>query len=183
MFSTGCAHLPAKKPGTNVCELYCDVGEMIVNFVISVTYVYLIISSKYSAGTPDLFSVPVPSLIPTVLPLLQPQLQARPRKSCSLHCQVPNQFCCSSDPNRQGEAVWRNERKDDRHRSRQMEGMRHRVPNSGKVLRERFVLLSSATLHCPSFSLLPCLLFIPPLSSLLSLFDFPGRAVICFVLC
>lgn len=33
--------------------------------------------------------------------------------------------------------------------------MRHRVPNSGKVLRERFVLLSSAALHCPSFSLLP----------------------------
>lgn len=42
--------------------------------------------------------------------------------------------------------------------SRQMEGMRHRVPNSGKILRERFVLLSFAMLHCPSFSLLPHLL-------------------------
>lgn len=48
--------------------------------------------------------------------------------------------------------------RDDGHRGRQMEGMRHRVPNSGKVLRERFVLLSSAMLHCPSFSLPPRLL-------------------------
>lgn len=46
--------------------------------------------------------------------------------------------------------------RDDGHRGRQMEGQR--VPNSGKVLRERFVLLSSAMLHCPSFSLPPRLL-------------------------
>lgn len=37
--------------------------------------------------------------------------------------------------------MWWNEGKDDRHRGRQMEAMRHRVPNNGKVLRERFVLL------------------------------------------
>lgn len=48
----------------------------------------------------------------------------------------------------------------------------------GKVLRERFVLLSSAMLHCP-FSLPTLPTFIPPLS----LFDFSALAAICFVLC
>ncbi len=98
------------------------------------------------------------SLIPPVLPLLPTRLPAKPGESSSLHCQVLNRFCCSLDPNRQGEAARRSEGRDDRRCGRQMEGMRHRVPNSGEVLRERFVLLSSATLHCPSFSLLPCLL-------------------------
>ena len=69
-----------------------------------------------------------------------------------------------------------------------MEGMRHRVPNSGKVLGERFVLLSSATPHCPSSSLLPRLLLSPPTPSLCvwlawlggDLFCSPANAICCY---
>lgn len=40
--------------------------------------------------------------------------------------------CAKSDLLLFGSKQKRNEGKDDRHRSRQMEGMRHRVPNSGE---------------------------------------------------
>lgn len=70
---------------------------------------------------------------------------------------------CFSLRSIQGDARWRNDG--------QTDGSEVRVPSAGKVLRERFVLHSSATLHCPPF-----------LPSLLPLFDFPFWPVICFVL-
>lgn len=63
-----------------------------------------------------------------------------------------------------------------RHCDTQREGKSIWFPNSGKVLRERFVLLFYAVLHCPSFIPPPlCLTFL----ALLPFILLPGNANCC----